>query len=68
MTMIVLRNLSCIIRASFDKKSTLLEIIDTDFKNNNEYSLLNWLKDVYFPLRLLGNHNFKINQKLENDE
>lgn len=56
--MLVLRSISCLARSSLNKKSALLNKILNNF--NDESSLIQWFKNVYLPIRLLGNHTFKV--------
>ncbi len=56
--MLVLRSISCLARSSLNKKSNLLNKILNDF--NDELSLIQWFKNIYLPIRLLGYHTFKV--------
>lgn len=65
MTILALRTLSCVARTSFDGKSSFMTRIENDFKENNKLSILNWFKNVYLPIRLLGTHTFKVSSSTD---
>lgn len=60
LTLIQLRNLSSLARVYVDKKSGFLQsIIDAENNQNHKdeaLSLVQWIKQVYLPLRLVSRH------------